>query len=171
MPRRFLHRWLSGPRAVRARRGLHVFGARLHDRELWRLTRRSTARAVALGLFCAMVPLPFQMALAAAVSIYVGCNVPIAVAMCWATNPLTFAPVFFAAYKLGAWLLGLPPGAVRFEMSVDWFVTTFTDIWLPLLAGSAAIGLAAALAGFYGTHLLWRLAVVRRRRRPYDRRT
>lgn len=171
MPRRFLNRWLPAPGRIRSEYGLGVFGRLLEDRDLWRLNRRPTARAAAVGIFCSMVPFPFQMVIAAAVSIAVGCNVPVAVVMCWITNPLTIGPIYYAAYKLGAWILGIPPRAVRFEASLDWVLAAFSDAWLPLILGCFVIGAAGAVLGFYGTHLIWRVAVVsewrgRRRGRP-----
>ena len=161
MLRRLLTRWLPEPRKIRSEYGLGVFGRLLDDRDLWRLGRRSTARAAAVGIFCSMMPFPFQMVIAAAVSIAVGCNVPIAVVMCWITNPITIAPIYIAAYRLGAWLLGLPPRAVRFEISLDWVMGTVSDVWLPLTLGCVVIGASGAILGFYGTHLIWRASVVR----------
>ncbi len=149
------------------------FGRLLDKRDLWRLNRRSTARAAAIGIFCSMIPMPFQMVVATAVSIYVGCNVPVAAVMCWITNPLTMGPIFFGAYMIGAWVLGASPDATRFdefEISLDWLRTTFADIWPPLVLGCAIMGAVGAILGFYGTHLAWRVAVVRewrsRRRNP-----
>ena len=90
--------------------------------------------------------------------------------MCWITNPLTMGPIFFGAYKFGAWILGVPTHADRFEISLDWLLTTFAGIWPPLVLGSLVIGVAGAILGFYATHLVWRAVVVRewrgRRRNP-----
>lgn len=170
MPRRFLNRWLPEPEKIRSWAGMGLFGRLLDKRDLWQLNRRSTARAAAIGIFCSMLPVPFQTVVAVAVSIHAGCNVPVAAAMCWITNPLTIAPIFFGAYKFGAWTLGVPTREVGFEISVDWILTTFADVWAPLVLGCVVIGAAGAVLGFYGTHLLWRAAVVRewrsRRRSP-----
>ena len=110
------------------------------------------------------------MVIAAAASIPAGCNVLVAVAMCWITNPFTIGPIYFGAYKLGAWIIGAPTHPARFEVSLDWLFTTFAGIWPPLVLGCAVIGAAGAILGFYGTHLVWRVAVVRewraRRRSP-----
>ena len=108
-----------------------------------------------------MVPFPFQMVLAAGASIALGCNVPVAVVMCWITNPITIAPIYFAAYRLGAWILGMPPSAVDFEISLDWILAALSDVWLPLGLGCFVIGAFGAVLGYYGTHLIWRVAVVR----------
>ena len=161
MPRRFLTRWLPGPRKVRSQTGMGFFGRLLDKRDLWQLNRRSIARAAAVGIFCSMIPAPLQMVSATAISISLGCNVPVAVAMCWITNPFTMGPIFFGAYKVGAWILGVPTHAVRFEISVDWLLTTFAGIWPPLVLGSFVIGATGAVLGFYATHLVWRVVVIR----------
>ena len=170
MLRRFLNRWLPKPGKVRSEYGLGVFGRLLDNRDLWRLNRRSTARAAGIGIFCAMIPVPFQMVVATAVAVGVGCNVPVALAMCWITNPVTMGPIFFGAYKLGSWILGMPEREVQFEVSLDWLMTTFAAVWPPLILGCAVIGLCGAALGFYCTHFIWRLSVIRewktRRRGP-----
>lgn len=133
----------------------------LENKSLWRLNRRSTARAVAIGTFCAMAPMPFQMPVAAVISVPASGNIPVAIVMCWISNPFTWAPLYYAAYKLGALLLGTPAGEFSFEPSVAWFSTTFTAIWPPLLLGCFLFGAVGALVGYYGTLLLWRMALVR----------
>lgn len=171
MPRRFLNRWLPEPGRVRSEYGLGLFGRLLDDRDLWRLNRRSTARAAAIGIFCSMIPVPFQMVIATAAAIGAGCNVPVALVMCWITNPLTMGPIFFGAYKLGAWILRVPQREAEFRISLDWLVTTFAVIWPPLVLGCIVLGVCGAVLGFYFTHLVWRLSVIRewrsrRRGRP-----
>ena len=170
MPRRFLNRWLPEPGRIRSQTGMSFLGRLLDKRDLWQLNRRSTARAVAVGIFCSMIPVPFQMVLATAISVHIGCNIPVAAVMCWITNPLTVGPIFFGAYKVGAWILDVPAQAERFEISLDWLLTTFAGIWPPLVLGCVVIGAAAAALGFYAIHFAWRVAVVRewrsRRRNP-----
>ncbi len=170
MPRKRLRRVLARARDVRSERSLRVFGRLLHDANLWHLNRYSVAWAVSVGLFVAFVPVPFQMVLAAAAAIVIGCNLPIAVVMVWFSNPITMPPLFFAAYKLGAWLLDETPRRVRFEMSFEWLMTKLDDIWQPLLLGCLIMGLAAALAGHAAVRVIWRIHVrqswhARRRRR------
>ena len=172
MPRRFLNRWIPAPERVRAEYGLSFFGRLLEHRDIWRFNRRTIARATAIGIFCSMMPIPFQMAIATAFSIVVGGNVPVAIALCWITNPLTIGPIFFGAYLLGTWILGMPVQAVEFEISVDWLLTTFSGVWPALVTGCTVIGATGAIFGFFGIRLAWRVAVVRewRRRRAEPRR-
>jgi len=56
---------------------------------------------MAVGLFCAFVPLPIQMLLAAAAAIIFRVNLPISVGLVWITNPVTIPPMFYFCYKVG----------------------------------------------------------------------
>jgi uncharacterized protein (DUF2062 family) len=159
MKKRIRH-LLSGVRDVRSDRSLRLFGRLLHNANLWHLNRYSVSWAVSVGLFIAFVPLPFQMVLAAAAAIVIGCNLPISVVMVWFSNPITIPPLFYAAYKLGAWLLNQPARQIRFEMSIHWLMSKLDDIWQPLLLGCLLMGLAAALIGHAAVRIIWRIHVV-----------
>ncbi len=165
MPRRLIKRYLPHTDHIRKHRHLRLFGDLLHDPDLWHLNRRSVAGAVGMGLFMAMVPLPFQMVMAAAAAIVLRVNLPLSVLMVWTTNPLTITPIFFFNYKLGSWMLGRTPRPVEFEPSVSWLLDQGSTLWPPLVLGSLAVGLVAGIAGYGTVRLLWRLHVVRSRRR------
>jgi uncharacterized protein (DUF2062 family) len=100
-------------------------------------------------------------------------NLPISVGLVWVTNPVTMPPFFYSAYKLGAWLLGVPVVVERFELSIDWLTSTVGQIWQPFLLGSLVIGTASALAGYYGMQLFWRWQIVQQwqRKKALRRRT
>lgn len=170
MPRKILRRFLPSARQFREERHLKLFGELLHDPNLWHLNRNSVAGAVSIGLFMGFVPVPFQMLLAAAAAIGVGRNLPIAVLMVWVTNPVTMPPIFFAAYKLGAWLLNETPRAIQFEMSFQWLFTKLGDIWEPFLLGCATLGIFSAALGNVAVRLLWRLHVIRNWRERKEKR-
>ncbi|HKK16744.1 MAG TPA: DUF2062 domain-containing protein, partial [Gammaproteobacteria bacterium] len=67
--RSFLKKYLPEHAHFREHRYLRHFGELLHDPNIWHLTRRSSAGGVATGLFCAFIPLPIHMIVAAALSI------------------------------------------------------------------------------------------------------
>lgn len=170
MPRRIIKRYLPDSVKLRNHPRLQHFGHRLHDPNLWHLNRRSFSGAVAVGLFCALLPLPGQMLVAALLAIWLRVNLPTSMLLIWVTNPVTIPPVFYSTYRFGAWMLDEPPVKVRFDLSRE---TLFMlgDIWQPLMLGSLAAGLLVAALGYMSVRLLWRLYVIRRcqkRRQPQE---
>ena len=158
--RTLLRNVVPGAREWRAHPSLRrVFGQPLLSPGLWHLNRGSVAWAVSIGLFMAWVPVPFQMILAAGVAILVRCNLPVAVALVWISNPVTVAPLFFAAQKLGEWMLDVPPGDFRIELSLRWLLDELGKVWEPFLLGCFVMGLGSAILGQIAVRLLWRAHV------------
>jgi len=96
------------------------------------------------------------MAGAACIAFLTRVNIPAAVVCTWISNPFTIPFFLTAQYALGSFLMGkagkAPPdfseGAVAF----------FTGAPVPILAGSAVLAVAAALATYPLTLCLWDLA-------------
>jgi hypothetical protein len=132
-------------------------GDRLHHPRLWHLNRRSVAGAAGIGLFIAFLPFPFQMVLAALGAVWLRVNMPLAVALIFITNPLTMGPMFYACYKIGAYLLGDTTVGIgnNFQPSIEWLFRQIATIWQPLLAGSLVIGGISGLLGYWSVQLLW----------------
>ena len=137
-----------------------VFGQPLLDPDLWHLSRNSVALAVSIGLFMAWVPVPFQMVLAAGAAILVRCNLPVSAAMVWVSNPVTMAPLFVTAHKLGGWMLDRPPGDFQIELSFRWLFEELGKVWEPLLLGCFVLGLASAILGQIMIRLIWRAHII-----------
>lgn len=167
-------RYLPAQHTFREYRHIRLFGELLHDYRIWRLTRRSVAGGVAIGLACGLLPLFGQMLVAAAVAIYCRVNLPIAVVFTWISNPFTFAPLFYITYRVGNFVLDRPIEYVQFQLNYDWFSSVLHEIWLPLLIGSLILSASAAVIGYYGINILWRLLLLRKRderklTRPFKR--
>jgi len=81
-------------------------------RELWIPCRDTVANGVTIGVFFSMLILmPFQMLAAALVAMRARANIPLAMAFCWISNPVTFAPLLWVQYRIGDWMhlgLGVP---------------------------------------------------------------
>jgi len=159
MPRRYLRRFLPQPRFIREHRQLRWLSALLHDPNLFHLNRRSVSLAAFVGVFVGLQPLPMHMLTAAVLAVWLRCNITLAVVCVWVSNPVTQVGIAFLQYEFGAWLLGLPTGIEKVEMSVEWLEHSLHEIWEPLLLGSVLSGLAAALLAWGGTRLLWRIVV------------
>ncbi len=159
MPKKFIRRFLPDHRKIREQKYLQFFGTLLHDPNLWHLNRHSVSGAFAVGLFVAMIPIPFQMVVAAAFAIFTRVNLPIAASLAWVTNPFTVGPMFYFAYKVGAWILGVETRSFNFELSFEWLMGELGAIWAPFLLGCLIMGLILAVAGYISIRLLWRLHV------------
>jgi len=170
MPRRFLQRYMPHPETLRRQRSLRFMNHLIADPSLWVLSRRSVANAFSVGLFSAMLPIPFQMVLAAGGARLTRCNLPLSVGLVWITNPLTMPPIFYGNYRIGAWLLGTPASAAPTQLSTRWIAERISEILPALAVGSVAIAVAAALLGNLAIRLLWRWQVARSWKRRHLRR-
>jgi len=146
---------------IREHKHLKIFGNLLYSANLWHFNRRSVSGAFAIGFFCAFIPLPSQMIVAAACAILLRVNLPISVSLVWITNPVTMPPMFYGAYKLGALILGETLIETDYQLSIEWFSTQFEQIWQPLLLGCLVSGIISAAIAFITIRLLWRLHIIR----------
>lgn len=134
-------------------------GPRLQDPGIWHINRRSVSGAIALGLFCAFIPVPFQMFLAAVGAILFRVNILIAVPTVWVSNPVTIPPLFYFCYQVGLWILGTAGRKFNFELTFDWLANELSLIWQPFLLGCLVVGSASALLGFFSIRILWRYKI------------
>jgi len=162
MPKRFIQKISPDPDTLKKHKHLKLFGSLLHNPNLWHLNRRSISGACAVGIFCAFIPVPFQMVIAAAGAILFHVNLPISVLMVWISNPITMPPLFYACYVLGAWLLQTPAQEFSFELSWQWLSESLSHIWEPFLFGCFIAGVSCSLLGYFSMRILWRYVMISR---------
>lgn len=138
---------------------IRSLGPRLQDPGLWHINRRSVSGAVGIGLFCAFVPIPFQMVLAAILAILFRVNILITVPMVWISNPVTMPPLFYFCFLVGTWILNSPPSPFNFDLSFQWLASEMLYIWQPFLLGCLIVGSVCGLLGFFTVRVLWRYAI------------
>lgn len=158
MSKKIIKKYFPDPEKIKSIKSLQFLGARLHDPNLWHLNRDSVSLAFAVGLFFAWMPTPTQMAMSAAMALYVRANLPVSVALVWITNPITMPPLFYFAYRLGIWLLDIPH--FDSEFSVDGVFSSMADIGGPFLFGCLVLGITSACIGYFGMQLFWRWNVI-----------
>lgn len=161
MPKKFIQRFSPKPETLKAHPHLRHFGEALHRPNLWHLNRRSAAGAVAVGVFCAWMPIPFQMFLAAALAIFFTVNLPLSVALVWISNPVTMPAIFYGAYRLGAFILQAPVMEFKFELSFTWLAEILETIAPSLLLGSLILGITCSALCYYAFQAFWRYKVRR----------
>ncbi|NQY26745.1 MAG: DUF2062 domain-containing protein [Piscirickettsiaceae bacterium] len=161
MPRKLLKRIMPDHKTMCEHPHLKKFGQRLTEPKIWHLNRHSVSGAVALGLFIGFMPILGQMFVAAIFAIVLRVNLPISVMGVWISNPLTVAPLYFATYKVGAWVLQIPVEHHTFTLSWEWFTHEFLVIWQPFLLGTLISAICASLLGILIVRIVWRMMVIR----------
>jgi uncharacterized protein len=153
---KLIHKFIPDHDVIKDHKSLQFLGDKLHEPNLWHLNRRSVAKAFAVGLFCAWIPTPTQMAFAAIGAIYFRSNIPLSVGLVWVTNPVTMPPLFYFAYLVGLYFLHLPAA----DFSLDALLSG--DILFPFLTGCLIVGLICSLLGYIGIDYFWRYHVAKK---------
>jgi hypothetical protein len=141
---------------------LRPFARYLGQPALWRLTRRSVPRGVALGLFVGVIIPVMHTAIAALLAVPTRANIAVTAMFTLVVNPLTIPPIYYAAYRLGAWELHHdsqiinPATAERVSGELSQIM-----FWIHHASGAIAVGVltmafAAALLGYLISAVLWR---------------
>ena len=121
--------------------------------------RKMVSKAVFIGLFIAFIPMPMQMLAVLVFMPIFKFNVPIALAMCWLSNPLTMPPMYYIEYLTGSFILGTEIAPV--EMTLEWFSENLDDIFIPLYVGTFIYSLVGSLSGYWLVNHFWKGSVDR----------
>jgi hypothetical protein len=139
----------------------------------WGIRRKTVVPGFSLGLFVAFTPIPAHTLLGVLMALLLRVNIPATIIGTLLMNPLTMVPMFVFAYRVGLFLLGIPPQPFQPELSIEWFTHGFINVWQPLLLGSMLCGAVTSLIGYIGLDLLWRASLAdylaaRRRRKSAE---
>ncbi|MDT7928421.1 DUF2062 domain-containing protein [Tepidimonas sp.] len=165
----------------------------LHHPRLWHLNRKGLALGLALGVFFGLLIPLGQIPASATLAVLLRANLPAAVASTFVTNPVTIGPVYYGAFKLGAWVLQSEPGpgvttgpegiilatpGASMESTVDdgahrpWWAWA-ADLWhwisgigKPLAVGLAIVASVSGIVVYVLVNVLWvwKVRLTRRRR-------
>lgn len=167
--RRLIRRHLPDPSSIRHNRWMRPFAGTLLHPRLWHLNRHSAAGAIAVGLFCGLIPGPFQMPGAALACVLFRVNLPLALVTTLYSNPFTIVPLYLAAFTLGDWLLAsggtFTPPPPRGDASLGEWMSAGFD-WLlalgePLALGLLLLAIGLAAFGYVAVKLAWRMHLMR----------
>jgi len=141
--------------------------------ELWRFTRRSVPRGVALGVFAGFIIPVGQIFLAAFLALPARANVPLSALVTFITNPFTFPFWAVVANRLGSFILKIDRaatgGAAESEMASGrwaWLIDLFEGAGVTVLVtvfGFVVLAVLGASIGYLLASFIWRFKVARRR--------
>jgi hypothetical protein len=136
--------------------------------ELWRFTRRSVPRGVALGLFAAFIFPLGQILISTFLALPVRANVPLAALVTFVTNPFTLPFWLVIANRTGDFVLQVGSSAPVIASAK----TASTGAWTFLsgayeMAGATLVGylvlsFVAPLVGYVLSVWVWRAVVSRK---------
>ncbi len=161
MPKKLIKRFMPDSQSIKTNKHLKIFGNLLHNPHLWHMNRHSVAKAFAVGLFFAFIPVPFQMVLAAGTAILVHSNLPLSIALVWITNPFTMPVIFYGCYLVGSWVIGETAQEFIFEASWQWVVDSLSTIGPAFLLGCGILAATFALLSYIIIQGLWRYSVIK----------
>ena len=163
----FLRRHMPTREEMAENKYLAPIAHRFVSPELWRFTRRSVPRGVALGLFTAFIIPVGQIFLAAFLALPVRANVPLSALATFITNPFTVPFWLFMANQVGAFVLKVDAATVQMasERFADGTWTWAVDA--VEVAGVTAFGfiilaVVSAAVGYLLSSFVWRLVVARK---------
>ncbi len=146
--------------AVKEEKILKIFGPAVLQPNLWHINKKSVSRGFAIGAFCAFIPLPGQMVLAAFLSLTFAANLPISIILTWITNPLTYTPIFFFAYKIGCFFIAtsIEPEITNEKINL---LSNIKYIWEPLFLGSIILAFVGSVISYLLIRIYWRYYVIK----------
>lgn len=152
---------------------MRPFSGRIMRSDLWRFTRRSVPRGVAVGLLVGiflMIP-GLQIIGAALMAVPFRANIPIAAAMTFLSNPATTPFILVASIFVGNWL-GFHADLSTFyslygrgAAASEWLAWLGSDAAPALISGLLLIAFVAAFIGFFVSSIAWRWWTARKWRR------
>jgi uncharacterized protein (DUF2062 family) len=165
----WLHRTMPKREELEANRFVAPF-ARRH--ELWRFTRRSVPRGVAIGLLVGIFALIPGVQIVGAALLCVPCrgNIPMAAAMTFLSNPATTPLILAASIYVGN-TLGYHADVSTFHSLYEhgaglkqWGAWLLSDAAPALLVGLFIISTVVAAIGYLVSAFVWRWWIAHKRR-------
>lgn len=148
--------------SMEANRFLRPVAHRVLAPELWRFTRRSVPRGVALGMFTGiLIPLG-QIPASAVLALPLRANVPAAALTTFFTNPITTPLLFILYYKVGAWLLHIDrvvpgdPIGNAVAAPPGWLEWLVAEVGPATALGMVVCSVVGAVLGYAIAALGWR---------------
>ena len=159
--KRHVKRLMPTQDSMRRNRWLRWIGPALHHPRLWHMSRRGIALGMAIGVFFGLLIPIAQIPLSVGAAVLLRANVPTAAVSTLVSNPATYGPLYYAAWRLGKAVLGqeigdddTPPVTApqaQPDNGRGWIRKTWdsvTALGKPLLLGMALMATTVGLATY-----------------------
>lgn len=154
-------RFLKHPRKLKHSGMMRWFALHFLNKRVWKPTQHTFAGGISIGTFITLQLLPIQMPSATILAAIFRVNIPIALVMCWLSNPVTLAALVPLEYQIGKWAL-----AFLTEVPTTPFPTELPNdvagMWLALkehapvmLFGGVVLGALLAPISYILTYFSW----------------
>jgi uncharacterized protein (DUF2062 family) len=130
--------------------------------------RKMVSKAILIGVFIAFIPMPMQMLAVLGLMPFFKFNVPIALSMCWLSNPFTMPFMYYMEYLTGSFILGSTIEPV--EMTLDWFSENLEDIFIPMYFGALFYSIFGSLSASILVNYFWKISVEKEKKLHYKQR-
>ncbi|KAA8731280.1 DUF2062 domain-containing protein [Acinetobacter qingfengensis] len=171
MAKQFLQTWLPSHDKVASLKLMRLLGKHALNPLIWYINRHSIAKAVFIGTFFGLLPIPFHSVFIALFACIFEVNLPIGLTLAWLSNPLTIVPIIYLAFWFGTkiyhvnminkdmilgvlhqiehWIMNFGHGHIDFSLAKI------------LISGLFIEAFIFAVLFYTVTLILWRLSVIR----------
>lgn len=158
----WVHRNMPTRESMEESRILRPIAHRVLAPALWRFTRRSVPRGVALGMFTGILIPMGQIPASAVLALPLRANIPAAALTTFLTNPFTTPFLWAGAYWVGRKVLRFDatvpgaPIATKVHANISWLQWVYAEAGPSIIVGLLAITVVAGVLGYALTAFGWR---------------
>jgi len=131
-------------------------------------SREMVTNAFLIGLFVTLIPIPMQMLVIVLSMKFYKFNLPVAIALCWITNPLTMPFVYYIEYSIGSFILNSDIATMK--MTIEWFQNNLKDIFIPLYLGAFILASFVSVSIYFLVNIFWIYMVKKNKKIHYTKR-
>jgi len=102
--------------------------------------------------------MPMQMLAVILLIPFIKFNVPVALSMCWLSNPITMPVIYWLEYLTGSYITGSIP--LNVEININWFSENMNLIFFNLYTGAITFSFLGSLTAYLILNYLWKRSVI-----------
>ncbi|MFT4020668.1 MAG: DUF2062 domain-containing protein [Acinetobacter sp.] len=171
MVKQLLQSWLPSHQHIASMKVVKMFGKRTANPLLWYVNRHSICKAIFVGTFFGLLPIPFHSILIVLTVLFLEVNLPISLALAWLSNPFTILPILYTGFWFGTKIYHVQmidkPMLMGVMHQIANWIKNFghahvdTSLAKILMTGLLLEALIFAILLYLSTCILWRWSVMK----------